>query len=281
MLLLIVPLIQIIISYIGVNIVITLLNKRGDYLNIREYLVNPLGKGSSVLMIKDTQRVLDSKYHEVKGRIRMKWYTLYDKYYIAHLKIPSMTHDKLSYDVLLEFDIDSIRDSANVINDGNVRVFSNCPSFTYTYANVFDKNRDMIDWAKSKYSSEIFTKEPETRNPYKLRSYERSLYFAIKYVLSDGRNYVRSLKAASTKVEHHRKILVNIRSNSEIEELYRRYSNEKRKRELQDKRNQAVKEKKPIQKNATTRKDKTGVVGKTKTTSKVKSTKKTRKTKKF
>ena len=180
-----------------------------------------MGKGASALMLSSVRRTLDEQYLQLYTKISVKWYVVDDKYYVAHVKIPSKSRERLWYDVLLEFDIDTMRDkSTSTINNANVRVFSNCPSFAYTYANVYNHNKDLIDWARNKYPRDIITKQPEVRNPYKVISYERSLYFAIRYVLSGGRNYKAKIDNNTLRTKGYLRITQQIKSLDEIMELY-------------------------------------------------------------
>lgn len=180
-----------------------------------------MGKGTSVMMLSNTRRILDEQYLQLYSKMSVKWYVIDDKYYLAHVKVPSKSRDRLWYDVLLEFDIDTLRDdTVSTINNANVRVFSNCPSFAYTYANVFNHNGDLIDWVSTKYPRDIITKRPEIRNPYKIVSYERSLYFAIRYVLSNGRNYKAKIDNNTLRVKGYLQIYHQIKSLDEIMELY-------------------------------------------------------------
>lgn len=245
-------------------------------MNIQNYLINPMGKGSSVMMLSNARKELDNQYVELYIKMSVKWYILDDKYYIAHVKVPSKSRERLWYDVLLEFDIDTMRDtSSSTINNANVRVFSNCPSFAYTYANVFNQNKDLIDWTRNKYPRDIITKKPEIRNPYEITSYERSLYFAIKYILSNGRNYKAKIDNNVFRKQNYLQIYNQIKSLDEILDLYRR-RNKLNIRERKD----AVKtlpkkeDQKSKPKHTTKSVSKTRI---TKTTSKVKRSKKTNK----
>lgn len=245
-------------------------------MNIQNYLINPMGKGSSVMMLSNARKELDKQYIELYTKMSVKWYILDDKYYIAHVKVPSKSREKLWYDVLLEFDIDTMRDtSSSTINNANVRVFSNCPSFAYTYANVFNQNKDLIDWTRNKYPRDIITKKPEVRNPYGITSYERSLYFAIKYVLSNGRNYKAKIDNNVFRKQNYLQIYNQIKSLDEILDLYHRRNklNVKERKDIV-KTLPKKEDQKSRPKNATTSVAKTRV---TKTTSKVKKSKKTNK----
>lgn len=190
-------------------------------MKMAEYMQNPLGKGASVLMLSSMRKVLDEEYSNIVQRISHTWYNLQDKYYLAHIKIPSKSSDQLYYDVVIEIDIDSIPKNVTVINNSKCRVFSNCPSFVFTYAYVFDKNKDIIPWTKKKYNKKVFESNPVKRNPTELRNYERSLYFAIKYITSNGRNYKAGINLNMTRIRSHVQILNNLQSSDDVLSVYR------------------------------------------------------------
>lgn len=233
-------------------------------MNIAEYMQNPLGKGASVLMLSSTRKVLDDEYENIVQQITHKWYSLQDKYYIAHIKIPSKFSDKVYYDVLLEIDINSIPKNVTVINNSKCRVFSNCPSFVFTYAYVFDKNKDIIPWSKKKYNKKVFEYNPVKRNPTEICNYEKSLYFAIKYITSNGRNYKAGINLNMTRIRSHIQILNNLQSSDDVITAYQ--SN--RKKEI------------PINQNIIKNQQKKLLPSKKKNKGKVPSTKSSSKTKK-
>lgn len=185
-------------------------------MKMSEYMQNPLGKGASALMLSSTRKALDDEYSNIVQKITHTWYSLQNKYYIAHIKIPSKSTSNIVYDVVIEIDIDSIPKQATTINDGNCRVFSNCPSFVFTYAYVFNKNKDIIPWTKKKYNNKVLNSNPGTRNPTELRNYEKSLYFAIKYITSNGRNYKNGVNLNVTTLRSHYQILNNLQSSDDV-----------------------------------------------------------------
>ena len=243
-------------------------------MNIQEYLKNPNGKGSSAFMVSDMRKVLDEQYKALHGTLSVRWHKISERHLIAHVKVPSHSVERLYYDVLLEFDIDTIPKNQTVINNGNCRVFSNCPSFVYTYAHVFDENKNLISWCKKKYPKQIFTKDPKTRNPSKIINYERSLYFAIKFILSEGRNYKGKINLVQIKEKTHSNLLDKIQSVDEVLEIYNR--NKKKKSANEKKEDKKQKTSKPI-----TKKEKKGVIKTVITTKKTKQTNRVKKTKKI
>lgn len=231
-------------------------------MTIQEYLNNPMGKGSSALMLSTIRQSLNLQYEQLQSRMSVKWYSLSDHLYIAHVKIPSRKHDKLFYDVLLQFDISTA--SSYTINDAKMKIFSNCPSFTYTYAYVYHERNELIDWCKSKYNKNILKKKPENRNPDHILNYERSIYLACKYLSTNTRNYINKVKAIAVTAKNTRNILAEVRTNDEIESLYQEYSaTTKKENKTEVKKTQSTK---PVSKNT---------ASSVKSPSRIKTTKKT------
>ena len=242
-------------------------------MNIQKYMINPMGSGSSALMLPELRKSLDIQYQELVSKITMAWYSFQDEYYIAHVKIPSRSIDALFYDVLIEVSKSSIPESSTVINGGNARVFSNCPSFTFTYAKVFDDKGDLISWTKGKYNTEVFVNDPVKRNPMKISNYERSIYFAIKFITTNGRNYKKRINLHIHKVESHMEILNLIKSSDEIIQEYqtkKKKQNTQKKSIVNSSKDSQKKDKKSISQKKKTQ-------GRVKTTSKTKTNKKTSK----
>lgn len=242
-------------------------------MTIQEYLNNPMGKGSSALMLSTIRQSLNPQYEQLSPRMSVKWYSLTDNLYIAHVKIPSRKHDKLFYDVLLQFDISTV--TSYTINDATMKIFSNCPSFTYTYAYVYNERNELIDWCKSKYNKTILKKKPENRNPDQILNYERSIYLACKYLSTNSRNYVSRMKAIAVTAKNTRNILSEVKTNDEIETLYQEYSaTTKKERKVEPNKTQTTKP---------SPKSKSGSIAKpshhTKTTKKTTKTSSTRHTK--
>lgn len=163
-------------------------------MNIREYVDNPMGKGdSSIPNRKQLMESLNLKYENLirnKGnKIKMTAYKdkLKDVYYF-HLVIPSESERKNSYDVVFQFSDPSKQYHRELsISNYDVRVFSNSPSFAYTFAYVYAKHGLMIDWLSSKLGKEFVTKEPVVRNRFGIINYEKYVYFAARYILDSKR----------------------------------------------------------------------------------------------
>lgn len=252
-------------------------------MNIVQYLLNPMGKGSSVLMLAPVRQELDRQYSDLLSKMSVKWYSIGEKYLVGHVKVPSHTIEKMEYDVLIEVDVESIPKNTTVINNGNVRVFSNCPSFTFTYVKVFNDNGNLIDWTRSKYDKEVFKEDPVRRNPAKITSYERSLYLAFKYITSAGRNYKSKIEYKITQVKSTKEILQNVKSSKEILDDYNTGKKKQEEKEKKISSSSSDNKKEPIKSsNNTTQKypNRKGMTKTIKKTKKVKSTAKIKKSKK-
>lgn len=155
-------------------------------MTLKEYVENPMGRGDSTLgqnrkLIVDT---LKGKYESLTNRkeIKMKCYiaemAIPKKYYI-HLTIPSETERENTYDAIFEF----TQDKDVPMTKWNVRVFSNSPSFAFTFAYVYLKHDLMIKGLAKKLGKEFMRKEPNIRNRYQVVSYEKYVFFGAMFIL--------------------------------------------------------------------------------------------------
>lgn len=93
---------------------------------------------------------------------------------IAHVKVPTEGEvPDLSYDILLH-----VTGSGSII-DSDIKVFSNCPSFTYRYAYVCNELELLIPEYVKYYDKEVLTKEPVETNPTQIMGYEKSILYAL------------------------------------------------------------------------------------------------------
>lgn len=150
---------------------------------IADYLQNPYGKGANIAPNAVIKSDLMEQYYRLSSKMTCDWYRPAKNTLVAHLTLPSRTKRGIHYDIVFEFDITGI-DEASVTTMPAVpcKVFSNCPSFSYTYANVFDGKKQLCRWLKDKYEKTIFKKDPVVRNPNEIIGYERSIFIAGLYI---------------------------------------------------------------------------------------------------
>lgn len=140
---------------------------------------------------------------------------------IVHTKVPSETVKGFYYDVLLEL----VSNGAKDYEDCDIKIFSNCPSFVYTYAYVFyhleddeaptktkglivdeyhkkiPKDNLMVSITSKKLNEEILHGRPIVRNPYGLPLFDKSIYYAIFNMLdrTDFNQVINNKRATSKK----------------------------------------------------------------------------------
>ena len=64
-----------------------------------------------------------------------------------------------------------------------MQIFSNSPSFLYTYAYSYLKQGLFAREFKRKLSSRVLTDLSKVRNPYGILSYDFSIYCALRYII--------------------------------------------------------------------------------------------------
>ena len=155
---------------------------------IQEYVDNPMGKGSTAITNRTVIRwALDGRYDELikKSKDFSHFEYKVDDDYYFHIIIPSEDKQrKNTYDVIIKFsspDENFSRDTT--LKRYFMQVFSNCPSFVFTFAFVYNKYQLLIDELKNKFDDIVFENNPSVRNPGEIINYEKSIYYACRYIL--------------------------------------------------------------------------------------------------
>ncbi len=198
-------------------------NNGGYYhMNPREYLSNPMGKGSSIIPNPETKEKMKCEYEKVRNKITLNRYVLENRYLIYFLLIPSTSSMATRYNVVIQFDLnDNKLNNYENVDFLNFLCYSNCPSFIFTYANAFNKRNMLIPWLKSKYSKEIFA-DSKVRNTYELIGYEKSLYLSLLYILSNRRDIISEFIQNASHIKNPNKITREVLSSDDIMRLYSR-----------------------------------------------------------
>lgn len=181
---------------------------------IKEFLNNPAGKGSAVLNIKATKDKYQAKYDEICKQISHKTYIVGKKYYIV-VEIPSSVKG-IFYDVLLEFE-PTKNSTGKSISDMKMRVFSNSPSFLYTFANAYNKQKIFIKECKGKLSTKMLSDIAKTRNPYGVLSYDFSVFAALFYIVNNGYTNITDLETLGIKKASMSGVLDNIKNADKLQ----------------------------------------------------------------
>lgn len=167
---------------------------------LEEYLDNPMGKGSTAIanrkLIKSD---LDARFDKLLAKHKsFKHFHYHDSenFYI-HVKIPSESERNNEYDVVIQFTPteDEVKNDLT-LNRYTIKVFSNCPSFTYTYAYVYADCGLMIEFLKDKYEDVVLDDNPIFKNPGEVINFEKSVYFACKFIKAN-KHFLNKLSLAA------------------------------------------------------------------------------------
>ena len=166
-------------------------------MTIGDLLKNPTGKGSAQMAArKYIIQDLNVRYAKLllahNNKLSVKCFKSNDDYMI-YVSVPAEKYSGLYYDVLLQFtpnvetkeDSDSIK-SDRTLNRYRLKLFSNSPNFMFTYTYVLNKNDMIIPIVKNKCSNLALTQAPTVRNPVESYGFEKSCYFACKYLSDMG-----------------------------------------------------------------------------------------------
>lgn len=205
---------------------------------LKEFLDNPMGKGSTAIpsrqLIKDD---LDKRFKKLKKdkKIEFTVFTLRDEYYF-HFLIPSESERENKYDVVIKFcKTEKMMKYDNFLNRYKLQFFSNCPSFTFTYAHTFMKLKILVPFLTNKFTDEIINGKAVTRNPNDIVSFEKSLYFACKYIEEDvklmNKMYLNTVAKKLDIEEFSKQIRTSDKILLEIKSEQHRIANEKKKDE--------------------------------------------------
>ena len=151
-------------------------------MTIHDYLNYPMGKGNAAFLIGQAKSDMISKFLLDEDGMKVQ---IYDtrKTIVFHFELPSKSSKGVMYDIVLEFPYND-KDFVTAKNIFNFpfKVYSNCPSFVYTYAYIFNQNDLLIDWLKSRYDKKTLKTPPTNRNRLGVIFYEHSVFNAVYYI---------------------------------------------------------------------------------------------------
>lgn len=186
-----------------------------------EYIQNPMGKGSAIIPNTEAKAKLNTEFEKVRYKIKCTCYILDNHLAIYSYLIPSISRSEVSYNVLLQFDLSVAEEKGfDRVDNLPFLVYSNCPSFIYTYARAFDERGLLIPWIKKKYEKKALT-ESKIRNTYGIIGYEKSLYIAIRYLLSAHNNMIYQFKQMAKSIRSTKEIAGTILRSDEIMDTYK------------------------------------------------------------
>lgn len=154
-------------------------------MTIGEYMINPYGKGASFAATSLQREQLEQDYPALQAYIKTHVYQI-GKDIIFHIQIPSRKSNRVLYDVIIEIEAGATDLRPVNYSTSELMVFSNCPSFAYSYANLFYRQGYLCKWLYDKYPRAMRKHPAEERNPHALIGYERSLYLALYHLRKTG-----------------------------------------------------------------------------------------------
>lgn len=153
-----------------------------------EYLENPMGKGSTAIGNRTAIRNdLNNRFEALKLKKDGFEHFQYvkDGIFYFHIRVPSESKRNNKYDVVIALEPpEGSNKVEKTLKNYEFKVFSNCPSFVYTYTYVYDQYGLLIPFLKSKYKDITLESEPKTKNPGEIINYDKSIYFACKFITS-------------------------------------------------------------------------------------------------
>lgn len=224
-------------------------------MTIEEFLENPMGKGDASVnhrIIRDSMMAKYHRYDDKKGKkVEMHIYSVtLKKEYFVHLTMPSETERDNTYDVVFHFFTDNkALLSAPSIRNYDIQVFSNDPSFAYTFAYVYNKNGLMIQGLANKLGRRFLTDAPVVRNRSEIVNYDKYIFYAGNYLLDH--KYLTTVYVSSHATTYSSRVLASrIRTLEKIMQEYQsaeaKLKKEKKYQETQEERTKGKKEPKAI-----------------------------------
>ena len=167
-------------------------------MTIGDLLQNPTGSGSAVMasrkvIIADLDNRFLKLMHTHNNYMEVRCFKSKQEEYIFKVKVPAETLPNLFYDVVIMLtpnceskeDSDSIRGD-RTLNRYRLKLFSNSPNFMFTYTYVLNNNNMIVPKLKHKCSPRALTEPPTIKNPVESYGFEKSCYFACKYIKEKG-----------------------------------------------------------------------------------------------
>lgn len=152
-----------------------------NYQTLSDFLLLPFGiKSNAQKLIK-----YEILYKVEDNKIILNAYTKIDESYYFHVKIPSETQKdgNVFYDVVIRFFTDKPSAlSSHHLRDYYIQFFSNSPGFIYNYAVLYKNKGYLIEWMYEKMDPRYFDKLPTKTNPTMELSYDKTIYFACKFL---------------------------------------------------------------------------------------------------
>jgi hypothetical protein len=170
------------------------------YQTLSEFTMSPFGGKQSVARDKK----YDTMYQHYKqnNAVYIKAYTVIEDSWYILVKVPSESQKGLiEYDVVIRF-FPETPDIAleSHLRNYKIQFFSNSPGFIYQFAYLYYTNGYLIKELYSKADIESISKPPTNANKDMNLTYDKSIYFACKYLTSKQFGKLDKTGAIGTKL---------------------------------------------------------------------------------
>lgn len=151
-------------------------------------LIKPFGSGFAAMSIKYVTDDLTRRYlRNIRDHIDLKVIKEKNDYYLF-TKMPSESNEKypsdiIDYDVIFQLSPPNGSSIENEnIRDWDLKVYSNCPAFIYTFTYVYYQKGGLIRMPMGFYTRKAIKQAPKVRNPLLLFGIEKTLWFLVFYL---------------------------------------------------------------------------------------------------
>ena len=185
---------------------------------LAEFYKNPVGKGNTSGNISAAKYMFEKRYEILTKQLDKKIPTfIYQENelsYYFHIVIPSDMRD-YDYDVVVHLYTYGEDASASLAN-WYCAFFSNCPSFVFTYAYVYNMDGMIIPFLADKIGKKALSTQPDDKNPDLQSGWDKSIYYAIHTIMKNIRYRQRFAVRKSAMPFDPRVIFQSVRSFDEV-----------------------------------------------------------------
>lgn len=167
-----------------------------------QFLSQPFGRKNSIEKLSK-YNLLYKDYRDA-NKIYVEGYCKVEDSYFIHIRVPSETNKegKLEYDVVIRFFAPNIltRSERTLVNY-HVQFFSNSPGFMYHYAVLYKKEGFLIESLYNKLDPDFFDTLPNKTNPNMEMSFDKTIFFACKYLSEHNFSCLNKLGILAKKLK--------------------------------------------------------------------------------
>ena len=187
---------------------------------LNSFLNNPTGDvGSTVQSRKLVFEDLERRMKFLRANSKNFRHNTYKvgKDIFMKIEVPSESLEDFSYDVVIKFaDVEA---NSTSLATSNISVFSNSPSFVYSYAYTFNMFKVFVTELSSKISKEALNELPKIRNPDAVTFYEKTITMAMLYIRDNDLLKTNSYRSSLITLPKS-KLKDIVKSSDEKQDMY-------------------------------------------------------------